>query len=1474
MKARWIVLGVVVGLPPLLVGAVVLTARSAPGQAWVVEQVIALIQPPEGRLSVRSVRTDLWSTIRIEGVSLRDRSGKELAGLDVAEADFSLRELLSGRVRVSRLHADGLRGDLTIQDGAIDVATIWGPPSTAPSTPWAGLGIDVIVERVDLAAPHAQVRIDGEVIALAGIELGGALAFVGDEIRLDGVTLLAASSTPALGDLRLTGAMRYGPDALDLESVVIDLGPHYASLSGSLGAEDDVGIHVDTLHVDTAALPWPVPVHGPFDATGDLGGRLDAPTLALLVGTPGGLIDVVAALDTRPERPTWQAHVETIGLAINPLVDDVPEVVVDLTVDAEGAGLGWPDDLDGHATIAAVAPVAGPAGSATLDARVDLSDGLAWVQDLVATTPTGALRADATVDLLGRVGTAEVHALDVALRDLRRFGVTGLGGDARLAGTVDAAWTGDAPEVRFVGDLDAHRLAYQGTTRVGRVRGPLAVHWADATATYTADLRADRLVAPSTTLSRARLTARGTASGAGAVRLTARVHGDTLVGGPVSVVSVDAHAQLARSRAGHLQTDVLFDTGAVAASRIAGDRARGHLSIDGDTLLATVDVFEVDRTVLGVDARGALAAGHYELPRLIFAPDAAQTWTGVGVQQVTLAPDGVDDLRVLLTSGDASIAASGRLHTGGETAVDVAVVDFGLPLLAAFDPAFSGYAGTVGVTGTARGRWDSIALQADGDVAGLVIPGAVRDLDAKIAVTGADGALTVAATASSEGAPLATLHGSIPASLDLHHPTLLVSAPLDLTVELAPGTGEGWNDVLVGARLPAMRGSGRLRLGGTLQDPNVSAIATVELPSKVRGADWLGVDVTLTTQAERLEVDALLRQGTDALATLRGGATVGLARVSSALLGRDPDVDLASPTTWVRDLDLALAPDGFRIEALSGFMAIPDGVVGGVTGEVHLRGSPVAPLLDGHLDLVDAKLDDLVVTAGALDFAPAPGGYTLAMDLGFGAEGDVHVGGFVPVDLASGQDLAAQLARPGLKVDVGGSGVPLRAISAVWPQLEEAVGTLHVAGTVTGSLATPVATLQASTRDAAFHLTSTGVTYDQVRFSLALDPTSVRLDDLFVRTSTTGVVPERGTMKGSAHAGLEGTTLGEWAGEITLDRTVISAFDDRRLRVANGTITLSGKPPDIVVGGSMVVDEARLHVDQRFFQGKTNRTLPLWLRVHRADSILADAVASAPTTDLPTWLTLTFTLDLARQTFLRAELPLDASLGNLLGPFATVTVDTQADGTLRIAGRDGRLSIVGQVLPIRGTTTLFGKPFAIADTSTISFTGADYAAPVLDLHAVYDTRGYGLVEATIRGVPDALTVELSSNDYPSQDDVISLLLIGKPASEVTVGEGASDGAAGAALSMLLNTLGQTGGKAASVLVAPDLLVVGDQTARVGKRIGRSIFVVVDWNNLADDQTDSILTLTVEISLWKAWQAEFMHGTAGQDSISLNWTKRY
>lgn len=1493
---RWAlrILVILVAVLALAVGGAVLWARSAPGQRWILTHVLSAAQPREGSLHIDGLHTDLWTYLRLEGVSIRDRLGTELVGLDLLDASLDI-TILRRAVTVPALTVDGLHADLSMTNDGLDIAGLWTDPE-APrpehDEPYDGLPVDLYLENIAINATELAVVAGDQVRGLSDVRLRGGVRFEGDRVLVRALTLDAAQTLPDLGALALRADLVYDAEQLRFDTLDLTVGAQRASITGGLGAlssdEPTAGVHIAALHLDPDVLPWALPVHGGFDVSGDLTGSVDAPILALLILTPGGPVQVDASLDQRPARPTWTATIEASGLAIQDFVAHLDPTVVSARLHASGTGAEWPDDLDAHITLSASAPTAAFVGSAEIQGTVDVSKGVAQVKNLDVSTHTGSIRADGEVDLIASNANATVRAANVILGDLARFGVTGLKGTARFEGTLDGDWSGENPVANLEGTLTGDALRYQGSTGVANLSGPIALHLKDTIATFSTDLRADGVSASSARLSRASLKAEGSAQG-GAMNLKAKLQAYNLRASQASVRSLLANATVHRSARGALATRVRFTTTEVRSGDLHGDHGAGHLSLVGDRLDASVDLTDQARAVIGLDANGDLRTRHFEIPRLLLSPTPDQTWTGEGVQRVTIVSDGVEDLWIKVVSQDAALAAEGRLHTRGDVAMTLSVDNFALGMLGSFVPSLKGYAGIVNVKGALGGDFREVVLSGDANVADLAVPGQVHGVDARLVLLGLGETLRVEAAISTklrEGGTIATLVGAVPVSLDLRQPSFLSSGPLNLKLEVPQGTSELWNAVLDAGQVPTMRGGASLEVTGTALQPELRAVATVEMPAAYKKEDWVGFDLDASTLRERLTVNATMRQGEVRQAEVVGTASVLVDRVANALFngsGAGPVVDLKDPTSWVDDLDFVLRPLDLSIQSLAAFFAVPDGVHGQIEGELHLTGSPRAPVIDGALAVHEARLNEVEVSPATLAFAPSEGGYDVKAELGFNPQGGLRIDGHVPLDLSATGPMADQMKRAGLKMTLSGEGVPLDAIAALWPDMQQASGVLQLSGDVSGSIAEPVPHLLARTDDARFELTSTGVAYDQIHLDLKVDPAEASLQELHVRTSVPGTDPDRGaqgTVQADLSAKLNGTTLGDWTGRLVLDRPLLSATEDALVRLSSGEVKLKGSPPNIEVVGSIAVEEARIRLDERFFSGPRNKTLPPWMQVHRGVEVAGQEAApaqelAAETSKIPDWLAMTFGIDLSRNVFLHAEMPLDSSVGNVLGSFATLTIDTQADGELKIDAHDGVLSVVGQVLPLQGTTVLFGKPFEISDDSIISFTGRDFNSPVLDLRATYDTREYGDVEAHISGIPDALKVDLSSSEYSSQDDVISLLLTGKPASEMAAGEGGSEGAAGsAALSMLVNTLATQGAQTAALFVTPDLLVIGADNARVGKRIGSRVFVIFELDNTADDIKTSYLVLTVELALGGPWEGEFIHGTAGEDSVGVNWTKRY
>ncbi len=1478
-------LGILILLVGLFLAVAVYWVRTERGQQWLLARAIALAQPHTGTLTVDTLSTDLFTGLRVEGITLRDDAGKELLHADSFEAAYTLARILHREVRITRVAVAGLRADTRLSADGVDIATIWTDPDAtpAPSTPWSGLPIDLAIEDIDVRSTALSLATDTDAFALTGATLRGAVSFVGDGIAARGVHLQAAS-TPDLGALLLETELAWSPRQADIHRLELRLGPQHASISGTLASLDQgdasAGIRLHAMHVETDRLPWELPVFGTFDATGEVTGLVEAPVVALRLATPGGDITLDGTLDQRPTRPTWSMTVGTNGLVVDAFVRDLDPVTVDARVVGEGTGLEWPGDLDARVSVDATAAEAGPVAHAALSTALTLSKGVVTIDRLTASASTGSVEATGRVDVVAANAALAVQRLEVQLRDLRRFDLDGLRGVARFTGDVEADWSGADPAARLEGELSAVGAAYGDTARVASLRGPVRVDWADRAGVYHGTFAARGVTAPSTRLDRAVLRADGTATQLGALRLDAEVEATGLTAGSAAIATLDANARLVRRDDGDLTGTVDFTTTELGAGPVRGERAAGALTVRGDVLAATFDLYDEERTIVGLDAAGDLSTRRFEASRLILSPDKGQTWVGEGVQTITLADDGFDDLRVAIRAESTAIDATGRFHTEGSTALNVDLVDFPLSLLEAFKPELHGYQGVLGATASAAGTGEDLAVRADATVKGLGVPGAVHDLDAVVRTEGAAGRLTVDARVEHRQRVLATLVGSLPVSLALKNPGVRADQPIDLVLEVPAFASGEVNAVLDAASLPEMRGSGNLKVAGTPLRPELTLTASVEKAPAEKGEPWLGTRATVTASGDALSVDAVLLEGRQARGTLKGGAAIPLERVMASILGAGPDVDLADPSNWGTQLDFVFAPD-IPLQSLSTLAEVPEGVQGRLVGEVQLTGSTRAPVVDGKLEVKEARLNDLAVSPATVSIAPRGEGYAVKVDLGFGAEGGVKVAAYAPFAYRLGEDLAAQLARPGLKVEVTGEGIPLEAVSAVWPEMQEASGQVRMSGSLEGAISAPAGDLEMSGKELAFRLLTTGVAYDQVGFVLRAGPSSIRLERVHARTTSPSEDPDRGiqgTVDATLEALIEGNTIASWRGRVDFDRTLLSAVSDRYLRLASGRIELDGSPDDAQVTGSLTVEESRLHLDDRFFDGPGSTRLPAWLTVHRP-STRPRAEAPIPEDEgLPDWLGMKMRLDLGRNTFLRAQIPLGGSVASLLGPFASIRLDTQADGALQVGARDGDLSITGEVVPLRGTTVLFGKSFEISDGSTISFTGRDYAAPVLEVHAAYDTRTYGVVEATITGVPDALKVTLTSTQYPSQDDIIALLLVGKPASEMSAGEGAGEGASAAAMSMLLTTVGQTlgreGEKVAAMVIAPDLLVVGDQTARVGKRIGKRVFVVVDIDNTADDRTSSYLVFTVEAAIGRAWEAEFRHGTAGEDAVEVHWTHRY
>lgn len=1495
---RWFVRVALAGVFATLALAVAVVAfgawlRTPDGGAWLLGQLLGLADPPKGDLVVGSLETDLFSGATLRDVSLRDETGRELLAADSVSATWRLGGLPGKLVRVPTVRVAGLRGDVAVTDAGLDLAALWDTGAPAePSGPWTGLGIDLIVDDLLVEAPHLGVTVGAERYALDDARLAGALSIRGRKVAVTGLSLDAARAAPDLGPIALRGDAWWDGRNAGVEGLTLRAGPQSLAASATLGRLDGdapiVGLRVSALHLEPDAQPWDIPVNGPLDGTLSVDGLVAAPAIVLDAATPGGRVNVVGAVDLRPARPTWSATLQTEDLVVDAVLPDVPaDTRVHGIVGVTGMGFGWPDDLDATVTLDAGADTVAGQGPMHATGRVALSKGVATVADLVVDVPGGRVTLDGEVDVTGARATARVGSARVDLAELAQWGVPGLVGEVVFRGVVEAGW-GEETTASAVGDIVGGGVGYGDDVTVTTVAGPVTATWGPGGGTLVASLDLGRLIAGANTVASARLDLDARASPAGDLAAAGTLTANELLAEPAALASVEALYDVTLGADGAMGGQIGFTTGAVRADVVTGDRAVGTVTLAGKVVGLDATLSDGGRKVIDAEVAWDLDRSALSGTRLLFAPTVARAWTADRPFTARVVPGGVDDVAVALSSGDARVEVRGGWRPDAVGALSATVERFPLDWLAELRPEeFAGWSGVADARLAVEGDPNRPVLLAEAAVTRLVVPGALRGLDARLVAEGEGEELRVTGELGPADAAFARIGGTLPVRLDPTSPALLTGDPLDVSLLLLPGSLRRLAAPLDGVDLPPWRASGELRVTGTLLDPDVAVIGNAEVPAGEEG-DHLRIELDAEVVGDRLRTHVLVRERMERRAEVVGGADVQLAAVARGILGEGPEVDVGNPAAWVGDLDVRVLPLQLPVEVLAAFAGVDGDLRGFLTGGLLVQGPVGAPRVQGGLQLTEGCIGGLLVPRSLFAVVPGEGGYAVDADFGFAEPpggprpcrggvvgavveetGGLRVSGFVPFDPDLDVALDDQLRLPGLALQVGGAGLPLAVVAAVLPDVRDAGGLLTVEGAVAGSLADPRPDLLVRLRDGRFALGATGVTYEDLTFDLSIDEKAARLDNLLVHT----VVGEGPAAKGTVTGELTVKRAGNVDGQLVFDKTWLLNRPDEVLRLRGGDLTFDGKLDALRVRGVVVVSEGRLELGERFFWEASDLQLPPDVVVHRAGGADAAVVSAAVDEGLPIpeWLRLSLQVKLERNAHLVATMPMEDLLGEGLAAFTNLGVDTQLDGDLVIGATDGELSLVGEVLPVRGQATLFGRTFDVRE-GTIAFTGLDYERPVLDVRAVYDAGQYGEVEAHITGTPDAPGLTLTAADYPSPDDALAIVITGMPASEL----GGSESSQGQLVGQLLQSLAFSTAKEAGSAIQLDLFEIESGGWRAGKRIGSRVFVVIerDWD--ADDREDSAYTVTVEAQLGVLGDARavFEAGSAGESAASIRWRRRF
>ncbi len=1520
-------------LSVLLAGALLATPQ---GNAWLRHRGRVMVGRllPGAELELGRLRTDLVRSVVLEEAWLVGDDGSRLVGFEKLEATWRPADLLHGELHVERVVLRGLHADIAVDPGGrvdlLQALGLAGQDEEPSGEPWEGLPVDLRIDRLHLVQGRLDARLyqaEGEptLLALSELEAAAGLEMVGPELWVERVVLSGQlghgsgtvlhswlplglgggvaleSGGPRGADLLLQDSrLRLGSALLGVQGVVQGLQQPRLDLSLALRQLDPA---------ELAFLTGELPLSGQYELELTALGPLDALELRGTVLAPAGNLRLGLGANLLAQPATWTVQAALDSIEPQRFVQGLARPWwLQGSLSADGSGLSWPAEILAEGLLQLEPGQAEGIPFQGVDLRFQLRDGLLLLPELALDSALGVGVLGGRVDPAAPSARLEFHLEEVPLEQLAALGVPDLAGQGQADGVLALA----AGPAGLVGDIQGvlavSRARYGAELRARELGGPVRVGFGGGAVEASGELDARGVLSYGAALGRVRGPWELRVAPDGGLGWRAELEATGIQLGALEAGGLRTTVQGELPVAESLQLEARFDASmlqapSVIAPDLVADKAQGLLRLEGDRLEADLLARQGERDVLLTRLQWDLARGELELPTLLLAPSTDLRWEAASPVRARLAQGGLRGVQLRLRSGTAELSVQGDLDL--QEVIDLRVVasDVTLdPLVPVFPGLPRGLSGRTRLVLQVGGSGSALTVDGFAEVDDLVLPGTLRHLDARLALQG-DGrrlafqlrlpespfvpgpeSLQPAVEMGAEEMPtFIWAEGSLPLALAASGATLDQDAPWDMDLLLAPGSLRRFHRSLELEELPVARLSARLTLAGSPARPSLALGAALEAPVG-EDDELVRLDLDLEQQGEQLLVDARLSQHMQRQAVIRGSAATQLPEVLRtqilALAGQleaGAGPELGSVRTWADDLQLSLVPLGISVGVLDRLVDLPEGLRGELVGGVQVSGSPLQPTVAGALQLAEAELGGLELAPALLTVLPAGEGYDLQLALGFADLGALDVSGHLPLqlDLEDPELLERALAKDGLVLGVSGDGVPLGALAGVVGQLEDAQGLLRLEGELRGSLLRPEPELNLSLHDGSFTLSELGVRCEDLSLQASLDGSRLTLDRLRAATSPAYGASDPFDRQNPVALDIRGSAeLTDWRlQDVDLrgqaDRLWL--VDTQRYRLnLSGDFTVAGGWPALKVRGDVAINEAWVSADDAMWLYSGTLRLDPMIRIRRdlEDPFLRVAPVQSSWTDQ---LDVQLDLDLQRHTTVQVEMPLDDTFGALYASLASILLEARLDGLLQVSFQQGELSLLGEVEPVWGRADIFGARFSL-DSGTVSFVGDDPFDPILQIPAVHDAGLYGEVAVDISGSLDELGLEFRSEEYLDETDVAAILVLGRPMSELSGGEGESNAQLLAiASSVLFGELERQGSSGRFF----DMFELGAGGVKGGWALGDDVFLTVGYNPNAEvEEGENITEATVDWRISPAWSTEFVTGDQGTSSADLYWTWRF
>ncbi len=414
-------------------------------------------------------------------------------------------------------------------------------------------------------------------------------------------------------------------------------------------------------------------------------------------------------------------------------------------------------------------------------------------------------------------------------------------------------------------------------------------------------------------------------------------------------------------------------------------------------------------------------------------------------------------------------------------------------------------------------------------------------------------------------------------------------------------------------------------------------------------------------------------------------------------------------------------------------------------------------------------------------------------------------------------------------------------------------GDLDFTADISGAIDAPQLASRLSLTDGGYTEPISGLTLTHLRFDADASATGADAGRLSFSGEAAGANQDAASIFVNGEAALGETSNVDM--RLSLKDAVVSAQYVSSLR-ANGDLRLAGALDALKASGALVINELNVEVEPPPAAGFT--PVDITDPMAEGDAVAAarsDAPAGASSSADTTPVALDIRIDAPDRLFVRG-----------LG------LESEWSAGLSISGSSAAPLVLGGISLRRGYLDFTGRRFDLTE-GEIAFDRLGANNPRLDLVAQYETSTDVIAALNVGGRAQTPEITLSSTPSLPREDVMALILFGKPAQELSAFESLQIAQALAQLSGASPFGGGGGGLTGGARSALGLDMLnlnlaspgGSQSLTVGKYVADGLFVSATQSARGDEGA-----VRVEYELTNSLSVESELQQDGDQTVSANW----